>query len=99
MGKSKNNLDLQFTEIIGQPMQTIEKVYAHFGWDLTPEVRLKMETWMANDMLGKKGKMGKHLYEPEWYGLDPEAIQKHASIVEYNKRFKTGGKYKHSSEA
>lgn len=59
--------DVQFTDLITDPMAVIEQLYQHFNFDLTAETQLNMQRYLANR---PRDKHGVHRYSLEEFGLD-----------------------------
>jgi len=51
--------DVHFADFMADPVAEVEKIYRHWGWELSEEARLKMTEFMAAK---PKGKHGKHEY-------------------------------------
>lgn len=66
-------LDVQYADIMGEPMAEIERIYAHFDEPLTGAARAAMEGYLADN---PKGKHGKHEYDLAEYGLDRAGVHK-----------------------
>jgi len=58
--------DVAFKDIITDPVSIIEKMYAHFGFAFSDELRGRMQTYLDNR---PREKHGKHQYVLEDYGL------------------------------
>jgi hypothetical protein len=64
--------DLDFREIDADPFAAVERIYAHFGYELAPEARRAMRRHCdANP----RGKHGAHAYGAEEFGLEPGRIR------------------------
>ena len=75
--------DLQYADIMRDPIGSIRNIYDHFGEPITPEAERAMQAYMdANP----KGKHGKHEYHLEDYGLTADWVRNH--YRDYCKRFK-----------
>lgn len=75
-------LDVQYADIMKNPIGEVERIYAHFGDTFTPEARSAMERYMAEN---PKGKHGKHDYSLEDYGLTRDRV--HAEFADYIERY------------
>lgn len=64
--------DMQYQDVMRDPIAEIEKVYAHFGEPLSAEAKGAMQRYMDNN---PKGKLGRHTYALEDYGLSREGIR------------------------
>lgn len=62
--------DVRFSEFMQDPVAQVEKLYQHWGWELSEQARHNMSQFMAAK---PKGKHGKHQYAfDEVIGLDRE---------------------------
>lgn len=70
----------EFSDLVSQPRATVEKIYARFGWKITPEYArfLDAEQEMARDYASG------HHYEP---GLGPPRDPLHAELAPLFERF------------
>ncbi len=74
--------DVAFKDIITEPVSIIEKMYAHFGFDFSDELRQRMQNYLDSR---PREKHGKHSYTLEDYGLSKE---KHGPLFsEYCERY------------
>ncbi len=64
--------DLQYADVMRDPIGEIRKIYAHFDEPLTPEAEAAMQAYMGDN---PKGKLGKHSYALEDYGLSREQVR------------------------
>lgn len=74
--------DLQYADVMKDPIGEIRKLYGHFDETFTAEAEAAMNDMLSNN---PKGKFGKHEYTLEEYGLDREMI--HERFGEYCERF------------
>ncbi|MCX7864888.1 MAG: sulfotransferase [Novosphingobium sp.] len=65
-------LDIDHADFYSDPMQAIERIYRHFGLELTDEVAGRMRAWLAANPAGKHGG---HSYDPAAFGLDSAAVR------------------------
>jgi hypothetical protein len=63
--------DIEHGELVRAPMQTLERLYAWLGAEITPSARAGFEARIASN---PKGVYGTHRYEPETYGIDVGAV-------------------------
>ncbi len=61
--------DVAFKDIITEPVSVIEKMYAHFGFDFSDDLRRRMQGYLDSR---PRDKHGKHSYKLEDYGLSKE---------------------------
>ena len=66
--------DLQYAEMMADPIGSMKKLYAHFDEPFTAEAEAAMNAYMANN---EQGKHGKHVYSLADYGLTKEQIREH----------------------
>ncbi len=61
--------DVAFEDIITDPVSIIERMYAHFGFEFSDELRQRMQRYLDNR---PREKHGQHQYALEDYGLSKE---------------------------
>jgi hypothetical protein len=76
-------LDVQYVDVMKDPIGTCRGIYEHFGEPFTPEAQAAMEGYMAAN---PKGKHGKHEYSLERYGLTRDAV--HSTFADYIERYR-----------
>jgi Sulfotransferase family len=64
--------DIQYEEQVADPIGTMQRLYAHFGTELTADAEARMRAYMANK---PKDRFGKHVYDLADYGLTPDYIR------------------------
>jgi hypothetical protein len=65
--------DMDYFDLISEPVRTVEAIYRHFGIEMTDEARAAMH---ASDEESKQGpRAPKHTYSLEDYGLTADAVQ------------------------
>lgn len=74
--------DFDFRELITDPVAAIERMYAHFGIDATPESSARMRGWIAAN---PQGKHGGHKYTLGEFGLVEGEIRER--FARYAQRF------------
>jgi len=74
--------DLAYTEIRGQPIAAIRRIYDHFGWSLTREVEQRMRMVLANQ---PQEQHGFHRYNLSQFGL--RAAEEEKAFAAYCERF------------
>lgn len=67
--RSGQFFDLKMSEIVADPLGAVERLYAHFGYELKPAVKTDMEKFMKNNT---RDKHGSHTYAAEDFGIDRE---------------------------
>jgi len=77
--------DVRFEDILEKPLEVIEQLYGHFGFEWSPDIRDRMSTYVQNR---PREKHGKHSYTLEEFGLSRE---EHGPLfADYCKRFGLG---------
>ena len=64
---------------IVDPAKQVRELYAHFGWPYPPEMDARIAAWQ------EEHPKGKHDARPEFFGLDPEAVNEEFRF--YTERF------------
>lgn len=65
--------DMDYFELIKDPIGTVEGIYRHFGIEMTDDARAAMQ---ASDVQSKQGpRAPKHTYSLEDYGLTADAVK------------------------
>lgn len=80
--REKRILDLSMREIVGAPLQTVEKIYRHFDLELSDEARRRMQAHLAAH---PKDEFGTHRYSLEDFALDADEVD--AAFKGYRERF------------
>jgi hypothetical protein len=62
-------VDVQFADLVRDPVGTIEAVYRNLGWPFTDDVRTRVTAYAASR---PKGSRGEHRYSLDEVGLDAE---------------------------
>ncbi|HAC78795.1 MAG TPA: sulfotransferase [Deltaproteobacteria bacterium] len=75
-------LDVDYRELVRDPLAAVRKIYTHFGIDWCPEAAERMTEFLARN---PKDKHGKHSYALEQFGLDRE--QEEERYRSYAERF------------
>ncbi len=68
----KQFFDLDFREIDADPFGAVQRIYAHFGFELSPEAESAMR---QHCHANPRGKHGAHAYSAEEFGLDGARIR------------------------
>jgi hypothetical protein len=78
-------LDVDYRSFVADPLRTVERIYRHFGLELTGEAERAMRRHASEN---PKGRRGAHEYGLEEYGLTPEAVTRRFSeyLVRYGLR-------------
>jgi hypothetical protein len=69
-------LDLRYADLVADPVGTVERVYDHFGLEMTKGMRAGMERWVADN---PRHKHGVHRYSLEQFGLDEDEVEREAA--------------------
>ena len=78
--------DLRLDEIVSDPIGSVEKIYRHFDFKFTQEVRQRMKRFIEEN---PRDKHGNHVYRHDDFGIDPAAESRRFS--EYIEYFKIKG--------
>jgi Sulfotransferase family len=65
--------DMYFPNFVAEQFAEVERIYDALGLPMTDEGAARMRAFIADN---PKGKHGLHLYTPEEYGIDPEAVRR-----------------------
>jgi len=76
-------LDVQYADVMRDPIDQCRRIYDHFGEPFTPEAQSAMGGYMAAN---PKGKHGRHEYHLEEYGLTREGV--HRTFADYIERYR-----------
>jgi hypothetical protein len=74
--------DVWFSDALANPLGEVERIYAHFGIELTGAARLALEQWLRNN---RRDKRPAHDYTLEQFGLSAAEIER--DFAEYRARF------------
>jgi hypothetical protein len=74
--------DVQFSDIITDPIAIIDNLYQHFGFDFSTEARQAMQHYLDHR---PRDKHGTHQYTLEDFGLSRKAHN--PLFQEYNQRY------------
>jgi hypothetical protein len=73
-------LDVQYTDLVRDPVGTVERIYGSFGIDLDDPARASITAYADAH---PKGKLGKHGYDVAEFGLNPaELADRFSSYVD-----------------
>ena len=65
-------LDVQYVDLVADPIGTVRRIYEHYGCDYSDEFENHMKQWLADN---RQHKHGAHRYSLEEYGLDAETVR------------------------
>jgi hypothetical protein len=74
--------DVRFEDIVERPLEVIEQLYSHFGFEWSSDIRDRMSSYVQNR---PREKHGKHSYTLEEFGLSRE--QHGPLFADYCERF------------
>jgi hypothetical protein len=75
-------VDVAYRDAVADPLGCVARIYDALGFELAPETRHAMESWLRADALVKPPK---HRYSPEQFGLTEGAIRD--AFADYMARF------------
>jgi Arc/MetJ family transcription regulator len=75
-------IDVQYDDTVNDPVETVSRVYDHFGLDRTPAVDDAVRAYLAEN---PRDKHGAHRYTLEEFGLDRDEVD--AAFADYCERF------------
>lgn len=64
--------DVYYTDLVKDPIRTVQNLYTRFGYELSPSTETEMRKYLDQNPQHKRGV---HHYTPEQYGLTPEMIK------------------------
>ena len=75
-------LDIQYADLVADPITTVQRIYAHHGYEFTESFEAAMRQWLTAN---RQHKHGAHRYTLEEYGLNEAQV--HEDFSEYTKEF------------
>ena len=66
-------LDLQYADLMKDPVNTVHQIYNHFGFELNGQVEKRMQEFLTAN---PRHKHGVHSYQPEDFGLTEKMIRR-----------------------
>lgn len=54
-GMNERFVDLDYKTTLADPIASVEKIYSHFGLELRPDAKARMEAWLAQNRQGRHG--------------------------------------------
>lgn len=82
LGREDQFFDLHFTDIVNDPVGSVQRAFAYFGLEQSGEAVAKMRAWATAH---PPGQHGRHKYSAEEFGLDFDALSD--SFRKYRERF------------
>ena len=65
-------LDIQYADLVADPIATVQRIYDHHGYDFTEAFEVAMRQWLDDN---RQHKHGAHRYTLEEYGLNEDAVR------------------------
>lgn len=65
-------LDVAYSDVIRDPVATVEQIYRHFGYDFTSEFQSRLKTYLAKDTHASGPR---HSYSLAEFGISPEELR------------------------
>lgn len=75
-------LDVQYADIVNDPLGTVRRIHGHFGYATSPEMERRMQSWVDSN---PRHKHGVHSYTLQRFGLGAEEVR--AAYRPYTERF------------
>ena len=72
-------LDVQYADLVADPIGTVRRIYEHHGCDYSDEFENGMKQWLADN---RQHKHGAHRYSLEEYGLDAQTVRSDFAGIE-----------------
>lgn len=69
---SNSVFDVQYQQLVGNPLDTVKLIYQHFGIPFSEEFEQQLNSYVNQN---KKNRYGKHNYGPEQFGQNKEELQ------------------------
>jgi hypothetical protein len=69
---TKNIFDVNYDDLMEQPIETVRRIYDHFGLKWSDEFEMGMKTWLRDNPQGKRGR---HAYSLADFDLTYEDIE------------------------
>jgi hypothetical protein len=74
--RAETFVDVDYSDLVGDPIGVVRRLYSQFGNDLSSEVELRMRAFLE---AYPHAKHGQHSYTLAAFGMDPEKISKRFS--------------------
>ncbi len=74
--------DVLYDDLFAQPIDTVRRIYEHFGLSWSEDFELAMFNWLREN---PQGKQGRNIYTLEEFGLTHDTIEHR--YEEYNNMF------------
>jgi hypothetical protein len=79
-------LDVQYDQLVKDPMQTVKDIYAHFGTPWSDEYQERLKNFLSDH---PKDKHGAHRYTPEQFGQSADELNAHFASMSDDVRMST----------
>ncbi len=70
--KAQHIVDIQFDELVANPIDTVKGIYSHFDLSLEPETLKRMRAYLARN---RRHRHGVHRYNARTFGLESDQIE------------------------
>ncbi|CAF1348991.1 unnamed protein product [Adineta ricciae] len=67
----RNVFDVKYNDLMKQPIDTVHRIYDHFGLKWSNEFEIAMQSWLQDN---PQGKQGRHSYSLDDFGFKQEDI-------------------------
>jgi hypothetical protein len=84
-GDAQRFVDVNYADLVSEPVAVVERLYDAAGLDLAPEARTAMTGWLAAH---PQHQAGRHTYDLGDYGLDRASVE--TALADYLDRFRPG---------
>ncbi len=81
-GSDDTVFDLQYAELMDDPVGSVERIYRHFGMELDDLGQRKMQAWMEEN---PQDRFGRHRYTLDQFGLDADEVRE--QFADYVERY------------
>jgi Sulfotransferase family len=79
-GEANRFFDVRYDDLVSAPLECVQRIYAHFEMEFTPQAQTRMNEFLARD--ARSGR-GVHRYSLEMFGIDSaEASRRFAGYCE-----------------
>lgn len=69
---NKSIYDINYNDLMEQPIATVRRIYDHFGFDWSDEFQVAMNAWLIDN---PQGKQGRHTYNLAEFDLSHDDIE------------------------
>lgn len=96
---AKNIIDINFADLVKDPMAQVRKIYSRIGKELSPKAESQIRGYLngkTGDGKGKRRTDKLPKYEPEWFGIHLNNFTSDP-INRYISAFNLSSKFVHST--